>query len=79
MRLSHVDLNLFVVFEAIYTERNLTRAAEVLHITQPAASNALLRLRRTFNDELFVRTQPKVWCRRQLPTMSSTGCGNPCS
>ena len=56
MRLSHVDLNLFVVLEAIYTERNLTRAAEVLHITQPAASNALLRLRRTFNDELFVRT-----------------------
>ena len=44
MRLSHVDLNLFVVFEAIYTERNLTRAAEVLHITQPAASNALLNV-----------------------------------
>ncbi|MBT4522968.1 MAG: LysR family transcriptional regulator [Halieaceae bacterium] len=56
MRLSDVDLNLFVVFDAIYTERNLTRAAQVLHISQPAASNALARLRRTFNDELFVRT-----------------------
>ena len=56
MRLSQVDLNLFVVFDAIYTERNLTRAAEVLCITQPAVSNALNRLRKTLNDQLFVRT-----------------------
>ena len=60
MRLQNVDLNLFVVFDAIYTERNLTRAAEVLHITQPAASNALTRLRRTMNDELFVRSRQGV-------------------
>ena len=46
MRLSKIDLNLFVVFDAIYTKRNLTRAAEVLNITQPAVSNALARLRR---------------------------------
>jgi DNA-binding transcriptional LysR family regulator len=56
MRLNQVDLNLFVVFDAIYTERNLTRAAEVLFITQPAVSNALGRLRKTFNDQLFVRS-----------------------
>ncbi len=56
MRLQNVDLNLFIVFETIYTERNLTRAAEVLCITQPAVSNALNRLRKTFNDQLFVRT-----------------------
>ncbi|WP_299973984.1 LysR family transcriptional regulator [uncultured Pseudoteredinibacter sp.] len=56
MRLSQVDLNLFVVFDAIYTEKNLTRAAEVLCITQPAVSNALNRLRKTFDDQLFVRT-----------------------
>ncbi len=56
MRLNKVDLNLFVVFEAIYTERNLTRTAEVLHLTQPTVSNALARLRKTLNDELFVRT-----------------------
>lgn len=56
MRLQNVDLNLFVVFEAVYTERNLTRAAEVLCITQPAVSNALNRLRKSFNDQLFVRT-----------------------
>lgn len=56
MRLSQVDLNLFVVFDSIYTEKNLTRAAEVLCITQPAVSNALNRLRKTFDDQLFVRT-----------------------
>ncbi|GAB3627996.1 LysR family transcriptional regulator [Pandoraea terrae] len=56
MRLSKLDLNLFVVFEAIYNKRNLTRAAEVLNITQPAVSNALARLRRTLNDPLFVST-----------------------
>jgi len=56
MRLNRVDLNLFVVFDVIYNERNLTRAAEVLCLTQPTVSNALSRLRNTFNDELFVRT-----------------------
>lgn len=56
MRLSQVDLNLFVVFEAIYAKRNLTRAAEVLCITQPAVSNALARLRKTLDDPLFVST-----------------------
>ncbi|WP_288107850.1 LysR family transcriptional regulator [Limnobacter sp.] len=63
MRLTQVDLNLFVVFEAIYTRRNLTRAAEVLCITQPAVSNALARMRKTFNDQLFVSTS-----RGMVPT-----------
>lgn len=56
MKLSQVDLNLFVVFDTVYTEQNLTRAAEILHITQPAVSNALNRLRQTLGDPLFVRT-----------------------
>jgi len=56
MNLSNKDLNLFVVFDVIYTERNLTKSGEVLGITQPAVSNALSRLRENFNDELFVRT-----------------------
>lgn len=55
MKLTSVDLNLFVVFEAIYTERNLTRASEVLNVTQPAVSNALARLRAVFADPLFER------------------------
>ncbi|RQS11089.1 LysR family transcriptional regulator [Burkholderia sp. Bp9002] len=56
MRLSKIDLNLFVVFDAIYSKRNLTRAAELLSLTQPAVSNALARLRKTLNDPLFVST-----------------------
>lgn len=63
MSLKKVDLNLFLVFDAIYTERNLTRAAEVLNITQPAVSNALNRLRQSLNDPLFVRGP-----REMLPT-----------
>ena len=56
MNLSRIDLNLFVVFDAIYTHHSLTRAAGVLHVTQPAVSNALARLRSTLNDPLFVRS-----------------------
>ncbi|WNZ57665.1 LysR family transcriptional regulator [Microbulbifer sp. MKSA007] len=56
MQLQRIDMNLFPVLEAIYTTRNLTRAAEQLHITQPAVSNALARLRRTLDDPLFTRS-----------------------
>jgi DNA-binding transcriptional LysR family regulator len=56
MNLRGIDLNLLPVFEAIYTERSLTRASEVLHTTQPALSNALVRLRRAFGDPLFIRS-----------------------
>jgi len=53
---TQLDLNLLVVFDVVYAERNLTRAAELLHITQPAVSNALKRLRAAFDDPLFVRS-----------------------
>ena len=56
MRLDKIDLNLFVVFDAVYRERNVTRVAQRLHLTQPAVSNALGRLRQTFDDPLFIRT-----------------------
>ena len=56
MKLSDIDLNLFVVFDAIYTEGNLTRAGEIIGITQPAVSNSLSRLRNLFDNPLFVRT-----------------------
>lgn len=56
MKLSQLDLNLFVVFDTIYAERNLTRAAEMLSVTQPAVSNALARLRAALGDPLFIRT-----------------------
>ena len=41
MHLSQVDLNLFVVLEAIYREGNITRAGQQLNLTQPAISHAL--------------------------------------
>ncbi|HEV2673099.1 MAG TPA: LysR family transcriptional regulator [Aliidongia sp.] len=50
-----IDLNLFVVFDAIYREGGVTRASERLHLTQPAISHALSRLRTLFDDPLFVR------------------------
>jgi DNA-binding transcriptional LysR family regulator len=49
------DLNLLPVFVALMEERNVTRAAERLGITQPALSNALNRLRETLRDPLFIR------------------------
>jgi DNA-binding transcriptional LysR family regulator len=55
MNLRSIDLNLLPVLEAVYDERSLTRASEILHITQPAVSNALSRLRTHFEDPLFVR------------------------
>jgi DNA-binding transcriptional LysR family regulator len=55
LSLNTIDLNLFIVFDAIYQQRNLTRAAAVLCMSQPAVSNALGRLRRTLDDQLFVR------------------------
>jgi len=45
MKISSFDLNLFVIMNSIYTEGSLTKAAEVVGITQPAVSNALARLR----------------------------------
>ncbi len=56
MRLEQVDLNLFVIMDALYRERKVTRVAAQLNLTQPAISNALNRLRQTFDDKLFVRT-----------------------
>jgi len=50
-----VDLNLLPVFEAVYEEKNLSRAALRLAMTQSAVSHALGRLRFVFRDELFVR------------------------
>lgn len=51
-----VDLNLLVVFHEVFQDRQISSAARRLNLSQPAVSNALARLRRTFGDELFVRT-----------------------
>jgi DNA-binding transcriptional LysR family regulator len=54
VRLDRFDLNLLVAFHALMEERSVTRAAERLHLTQPAMSAALRRLRESFNDPLLV-------------------------
>src|ERR1700753_2280421 len=54
--LRNIDLNLLLVFDVLYRTQNTTRAAETLHLTQPAVSNALKRLRLQFDDVLFVKT-----------------------
>jgi DNA-binding transcriptional LysR family regulator len=51
-----LDLNLLRVFDEVMTERNLTRAAQKLAITQPAVSNALQRFREAMGDELIKRS-----------------------
>ena len=54
MRFNKFDLNLLVALDALLLERNTTRAAEKLHLSQSAMSNALSRLRDYFEDELLV-------------------------
>src|SRR5271155_3207945 len=59
MRIGHLrqaDLNLLVVFAAVAEERNITRAASRLLLSQPAVTRALQRLRDTFHDDLLIRT-----------------------
>ncbi len=53
--LRRADINLMVVFETLMLERNVTRAAEKLFLSQPTISSALNRLRGLFNDPLFIR------------------------
>jgi DNA-binding transcriptional LysR family regulator len=55
VHLNRIDLNLFVVLDAIYTEGSVTKAGHKLHLTQPAISHALARLREMFGDPLFER------------------------
>lgn len=56
MNINTVDLNLFLVFQAVYVTGSVTQAGERLGLTQSAVSAALKRMRERFNDPLFVRT-----------------------
>ena len=55
VNLKKLDLNLLVIFESVYSTRNISRAADRLGMSQPAVSNALARLREGLDDPLFVR------------------------
>lgn len=55
-QLIRTDLNLLVALQVLLEERNVTRAAERLFVSQPALSKTLQKLREAFDDELFTRT-----------------------
>jgi DNA-binding transcriptional LysR family regulator len=67
-----LDLNLLRTLDALLDERNVTRAAERLGVTQPAVSGMLTRLRESFDDPLFVRTQRGI-----VPTLRATELARP--
>ena len=56
VNLASIDLNRLLVLHAVLSERSVTRAAAALHVTPPAVSNALARLRATFDDPLLVKS-----------------------
>jgi DNA-binding transcriptional LysR family regulator len=75
MDIRAVDLNLLKAFDALISERAVTRAAGRIGLSQPAMSHALSRLRSLFADDLFVRTQtgmePTARAREIAPLVSA--------
>jgi len=61
VNLRHVDLNLLVVFDTLVRTGSVTRAAQQLGMSQPATSLALNKLRKLFDDPLFVRTAAGIF------------------
>ena len=56
MRCDQLDLNLLVALDVLLEEKNITRSAEKLHLSQSATSSILARLRQYFEDDLLVQT-----------------------
>ncbi len=71
--LHRLDLNLLRVLLEIHDARGVSAACDRLHLSQPAVSNALGRLRRTLGDELFVRSPrgfaPTAFATRVMPAV----------
>lgn len=57
INLRNFDLNLLLIFDALMAERSVTRAAEKVHLSQPAMSQALSRLRNLLDDQILVKTE----------------------
>jgi len=76
MRFKGLDLNLLVLFEALMETRNVTRAAERLGLTQPAASAGLRRLRDFFGDDILTavgkRMHPTPFAEMVLPQIQAS-------
>src|SRR5271170_7047548 len=60
MRYHKLDLNLLTALKALLAEKNVTRAGEVVHVTQSAMSGILSRLREYFGDPLIVQVGRKM-------------------
>src|ERR1700751_4378517 len=75
MDIRSVDFNLLKAFDALTSERAVTRAGDRIGLSQPAMSHALSRLRNLFADDLFVRTQtgmePTAHAREIAPLVSA--------
>jgi DNA-binding transcriptional LysR family regulator len=75
MDIRAVDLNLLKAFDALFSERAVTKAAARIGLSQPAMSHALSRLRGLFADDLFVRTpnrmEPTARAREIAPLVST--------
>ncbi|TKB45149.1 LysR family transcriptional regulator [Thalassotalea mangrovi] len=73
MNLANIDLNLLVAFDVLLREKNVSRAAAQLNMTQPAMSSNLKRLRQLLNDPVLVRTsegmQPTEKARKLAPKL----------
>jgi len=69
MNFRTLDLNLLRVFDVVMTERNVTRAADRLAMTQPAVSNALRRLREATHEDLFIPSASGVTPTRQAEAL----------
>lgn len=74
MNFHGIDLNLLVAFDALMNERNVTRAAILVGVSQPAMSAALSRLRKRFGDPLFLRSADGL-----LPTARARDLSEPIS
>ena len=59
-KLSRIDLNLMVSLSVLLNERSVSKAANVLYVSQPAMSKTLQRLRGLFDDPLFYRTSSGI-------------------
>jgi DNA-binding transcriptional LysR family regulator len=72
MQVSRIDLNLFTVFDAIYREGGITAASKRLHLSQPAVSHALGRLRELLGDRLFERRGNAMIATPRARALAST-------
>ena len=70
VNLASVDLNLLTAFEALYRERQVSRAAARIGRSQSAMSHTLARLRDLFEDELFLRTDNQFLPTRQADELA---------